>query len=180
MINKTFNIERLVTDLKSAASSSQAPKIIRDILEKAVADPDTVASGIPDFEENDVILFEDDTISIWHSRFMPGLSVPPHDHQMSAVIAVYRGSELNQLYERDPSGGIRKSSKVEVLAGEVFSIGPNAIHGVTCSSKEPCCAFHVYLGNLTKVERSLFDVEAGVVMKFTDENYALITRPNDY
>lgn len=175
MDNQEFNVQELVQELRGVAVESDAAKLVRAILQQTVADPDKIIDGMPEFEEDDVILFEDNTISIWHSRFMPGITVPPHDHQMSAVIGVYIGAERNDLYENDPAGGIRKSGTVEVSAGDVFSIGPSAIHGVTCASTEPCCAFHVYLGNLTEVERSLFDVNEGLTLKFTDENYARLT-----
>ena len=167
----------MLEQLKAAAVAPDAPKVVRSILEQLVANPENVALGMKEFEGNDVVLFEDDSVSIWHAHFEPGKTVPAHDHQMSAVICVYRGSERNDLFENDPAGGIRKSGKVELSAGDVFSIGPNAIHTVTCISDEPCCGIHVYLGNLTEVERSLFDVEAGETMPFTDENYYRMVHP---
>lgn len=180
MTNSTsdnFDLESLLECLKNAATKPNAAKIVRSILEQTVSSPEQLVSGMPEFEENDVILFEDDTISIWHSRFMPGITVPAHDHQMSATIGVYRGAERNDLFENDPTGSIRKSGKVELSAGDVLSIGPSAIHTVTCISDEPCCGIHVYLGNLSKVERSLFDVNTGVTLPFTDENYKCLMPP---
>ena len=53
------------------------------------------------------------------------------------------------------------SSVVEVTPGEVLSIGPSAIHSVACTGTEPSCGIHVYLGPLTRVERSLFDLGSG-------------------
>ena len=174
----TFDLEHLLEKLKSAAVKPDAAKSVRSILEQAVSEPAQVISGMPEFDENDVILFEDDTISIWYTRFMPGITVPAHDHQMSATIGVYHGSERNNFFENDPAGGIRKSGKVDLSAGDVLSIGPSAIHTVTCISEEPCCGIHVYLGNLTKVERSLFDVDEGITLPFTDENYYRLMRPS--
>jgi predicted metal-dependent enzyme (double-stranded beta helix superfamily) len=172
-----FDLEKMLEQIKTAAVAPEAAKTVRSILEQLVANPENVALGMREFEGNDVILFEDDSVSIWHTHFVPGMTVPAHDHQMSAVICVYRGSERNHFFENDPAGGIRKSGMVELNVGEVFSIGPNAIHTVTCISDEPCCGIHVYLGNLTEVERSLFDVDAGETMPFTDENYNRLVRP---
>ncbi len=64
----------------------------------------------------------------------------------------------------------------QVIAGDVLSIGPNAIHTVSCTSEEPCCGIHVYLGNLTQIKRSLFDTEAGTILPFTAENYHKLMR----
>lgn len=171
----SFDLDRLVAELRNAAKSNQARAEIKSILETTMADANWVEAGIPEFEDNDVILFEDDTVSIWHCRFMPGYQVPAHDHQMTATIGVYRGAERNIFFENDPNGTIRESGKIEVSAGNVIQIGPNAIHAVACASAEPCCGIHVYLGELTKTDRSLFDVEGGEVMNFTDENYERLT-----
>lgn len=166
-----FDLDVLVAQLRAAAVSATPNAQIKTLLQKAVNDPQWVADGIGEFAENDVILFEDTTVSIWHCRFTPGQTVPAHDHQMSAAIGVYRGAERNDFYERAPDGGLRKSSEVEVCAGEVLQIGPSAIHAVGCASSEPSCGLHVYLGQLTTVERSLFDTQQDKVLAFTDENY---------
>ncbi|MEP1207785.1 MAG: hypothetical protein ABJM29_12830 [Rhizobiaceae bacterium] len=167
----SFDVDYLVSQLKSAVEAESPGARVKSILQEEMRDPDRVRAGMPDFEEDDVILFEDDEISIWFCRFMPGKNVPPHDHQMMATIGVYSGAESNRFFENDPQGTIRESSEVVVSAGEVLQIGPSAIHAVSCASAEPCCGIHVYLGRLTKVERSLFDVPNGQRLKFTDENY---------
>ncbi len=137
-----FDLDVLVNQLKTAATEPAAATAIRSILQQTMSSPESVAAGMPEFEENDVILFEDDTISIWHCRFLPGVSVPPHDHQMSATIGVYCGTELNDFYKTDQAGGFRRSGNALLNAGEVLSIGPNAIHSVTCISEIPCCGIH--------------------------------------
>jgi predicted metal-dependent enzyme (double-stranded beta helix superfamily) len=173
----SFNLDTFVARLRQVATDTDAHSKIKAIIQDAMADPSSVQAGMPDFEENDVILHEDETISIWHCRFMPGHQVPAHDHKMSATIGVYRGAERNIFFENDPNGTVRESSDVRLGAGQVLQIGPNAIHAVACDSPEPCCGIHVYLGALTKVERSLFDVERGEVLSFTDANYERLTHP---
>lgn len=167
----TDKLSDLVTRVRAAAVSATARADIKAALEEAVADPEAFGASLPVFEEDDVILHEDDSVSIWHCRFQPGKTVPPHDHKMLATIAVYRGAERNDFYERSADGGLQKSSEVRLGAGDVFQIGPSAIHAVGCDSEEPCCGIHVYLGALTKVDRSLFDLSDGAALPFTDENY---------
>lgn len=164
-------VDELVGALRKAAVAEDARARVKAILQESVADPEAFAEALPEYTEDDVILFEDDTVSIWHCRFRPGKTVPPHDHRMLATIAVYRGAERNDFYERAEDGGLRKSSEVRLGAGDVFQIGPSAIHAVGCASIEPCCGIHVYLGELTTVERSLFDLENGNAVPFTEENY---------
>lgn len=168
---KNFDIGVLVEHLKTASRQPDARAEVKSILQETVADPVWVSTGMPDYEDDDVVLFEDDNVSIWHCRFPVGYSVPAHDHQVTATIAVYRGSERNDFWESDGEGGIRKSNEQILSAGNVLQIGPNAIHSVGCASPEPTCGIHVYLGWLTKIDRSLFDVERGETMRFDDENY---------
>ena len=166
-----FDINTLVERLKIASQQPDARLRVKSILQEIVADPDWVAAGMLNYEEDDVILYEDDNVSIWHCRFPVGYSVPAHDHQVTATIGVYSGAERNDFWESDGQGGICKSSEQVITAGNVLQIGPSAIHSVGCSSDIPTCGIHVYLGWLTKVERSLFDVATGKTMPFDDENY---------
>ena len=123
---------------------------------------------MPHFEKDDEILFEDDAVSIWFCRFQPNDPVPPHDHRIPVSIGVYEGIERNALYRAAPDGGIAVSSIHELGPGDVFSIGPTGIHSVVCGSAAPSLAIHVYLGNLSETERSLFDPRTGERMPFTD------------
>lgn len=167
----TAMVDELVGALREAALAEDARAQVKAILQEAVADPAGFAAALPEYAEDDVILFEDASVSIWHCRFQPGKTVPPHDHRILATIAVYRGAERNDFYEKSEDGGLRKSSEVRLGAGDVFQIGPSAIHAVGCASEDPCCGIHVYLGELTTVERSLFDLENGKSVPFSDENY---------
>ncbi len=176
-MNEQFDLDAFVDDLRDAAKAPERTKAVRRLIEDAMSDSDLLAASIPDFGD-DVILFEDDTVSIWYCHFLPGMSVPPHDHQVSAVIGVFRGQERNDFFEKDPAGTIRKSSEVVLGAGDVLSIGPSAIHSVSCISATPCNGLHVYLGELTKVDRSLFDTETGQTLRFDDDNYNALMRPD--
>lgn len=91
-----FDLNDLVMRLRAAAKSNDPCASIKALLEDAVKDPEHIQNGIPVFANNDTILFEDDTVSIWHCRFMPGYFVPAHDHQMSAAIGVYQGAERSE------------------------------------------------------------------------------------
>ena len=47
------------------------------------------------------------------------------------------------------------SRRSRIETGEVLSMGPDAIHSVELGSPEASYAIHVYLGNLTNIERTL-------------------------
>ena len=170
-------LDQLIDDLKSASRGNTPVQDVRKLMMAFVADPSMARDHVPDYDDDDVILFEDDHVSIWFCRFQPGVVVPPHDHQMSATIAVYEGIERNDFY-RNNAGQLSASHQIELAAGDIVQIAPDEVHGVGCSSAMPSCAIHVYLGKLTEVDRSLFDISDGTAMAFTDENYEKLTRPD--
>ena len=169
--NSAFDIDYLVDELKTAARHTDARALIKSILIRTVENPAWVSTSIPDYTENEVILYEDDTVSIWHCRFPSGSSVPVHDHQMIATIAVYQGTEQNDMWVKSDTNVLEKKTEIRVNAGEVLQIGSDAIHSVSCNSDVDSCAIHVYLGNLTTVKRSLFDTKNQKAMQFDDDNY---------
>ena len=168
--------DQLITDLRDAAGKADAEAAVKAILADFVSDPAAAKAALADDTEDDVILFEDERISIWFCRFQPGATVPPHNHCMSATIGVFQGVERNDLYRRDDAAMPELAESTPIAAGEVVQIAADAVHGVTCISDVPSEAIHVYLGALTRTDRSLFDLDAGVELPFTDENYHRLTK----
>lgn len=121
------------------------------------------------------MLFEDQTCSIWTCRYGAELVLAPHEHRMAVHIAVYRGTEVEVLYKREP-GALRHGGNTSVPAGKVTSLGPDAIHAITAEGPVQSHAIHVYEGPLTQVERALFDWTTGEKVDFTMENFHALAR----
>ncbi|MBS38442.1 MAG: hypothetical protein CMO26_21265 [Thiotrichales bacterium] len=170
-----FNLDEFIQAARDAAVSDSPTKATLALMKKTLAEPDSVAANMGDYQKDDVVLFEDSTVSIWYVRFQPGTVVPPHDHQIPTFIGVYSGVEENRLY-RVESEGLNHVSTRNIGAGEVLSIGPNGIHAVQAVGETPSEAIHVYLGKLTTIERSLFDWETGQARAFTDDAYDELVR----
>jgi len=170
-----FVLDDFVQELRSAARSDDAKKTVRSVMDQAFKDPESIRVAMPEFESDDEVLFEDDTVSIWYVCFEPGLHVPPHDHQTTAIIGVYQGAEDNHFYRHEDGQMVYKSSRC-VGPGEVISIKPDGIHSVEAANGENSYAIHVYLAALTTIERSLFDWESGKPRPFNDENYDALKR----
>lgn len=170
-----FDLDSLVAELRKAAAGEQAAREVRAIMTRALRDPAAIAVAMPEFENDDEILFEDDSVSIWFVRFVPGIHVPPHDHQTTAVIGVYDGAEINHFYLREPGRLTHKSTR-RVTPGEVIALKPDGIHSVEAADGMPSLGIHVYLAPLTRIERSLFDWDSGMPTPFTDESFEAMTR----
>ena len=173
-----FDRDRFVTDLRSAAASPDAKERVRGIMEDAFQHPAALASAFADCEGDDVVLFEDDTVSIWYCRFNPTEHIPPHDHQTVATIGVYAGQEINHFYKREGERLVRASSK-HLGPGDVIAMGPDAIHSVETEGAEPSYGVHVYLAPLTTIERSLVDWETGEASPMNEAAFKAAVRPSE-
>ena len=165
----------LVKRAREAAIATDSGKAIRALLEDSMRDQDTIADAIASTPEDEVMLFEDETCSIWTCRYSSDVVFSPHEHCMPVHIGVYRGTEVEVLYKREPDV-LRHGGNKHVNAGDVISLGPEAIHAITADGDVQSHAIHIYEGALTKVERSLFDWETGEALDFTMENFYALAR----
>ena len=170
-----FDLDDFVQQLRAAALTDEAVKRVRELMTEAFRDPQAIKAAMPEFDNDDEVLFEDDSVSIWFVRFVPGLHVPPHDHQTTATIGVFDGAEDNHFYLREDNRLVHKSTR-RVGPGEVIALKPDGIHSVEAANNRQSCGLHVYLAKLTTIERSLFDWDSGVAHPFNDENYEQMKR----
>ena len=170
-----FVLEGFVQELRAAALAEEPVTRVRELMTQAFQDPEAIRASMPAYDSDDEMLFEDDSVSIWFVRFVPGLHVPPHDHQTTATIGVYEGVEDNHFYLREPGRLVHKTTRC-VDPGEVIALKADGIHSVEAANGEQSCGIHVYLAKLTTIERSLFDRDSGEARPFNDENYDLMKR----
>ena len=170
-----FVLDDFIQKTRAAALTDDAVKQVRELMTDAFREPESIRAAMPHFESDDEVLFEDDTVSIWFVRFVPGLHVPPHDHQTTATIGVYEGAEDNHFYLCEAGRLVHKSSR-RVGSGEVIALKPDGIHSVEAANDTQSCGIHVYLAKLTTIERSLFDWDSGEASPFIDENYDRLKR----
>ena len=171
-----FDIDALVLELRETVRDTDLANNIRRIMDRVFADVESISAGMPDHGDNDVILLEDETISIRHSRFPPRVPVPPHNHGVSATIGVYAEVGKKTFFRASKDGGIEPRSETDMGLERVLSFGPSAIHSVECISGQPSCGIHVYLGPLTKIKRDLYDLSTGAKLLFTDDAFERLKR----
>lgn len=170
-----FSLDQFVTDARKAAAAPNALKMTDQLMAKTFADPDAIKAGIREMAEDEVNLFEDDTVSIWHERFLPTEELPPHDHQLAAIIGVYHGVERNRLF-RKGDGCLIPGGELVLRAGQTHIFGPDDVHAVQALDGKPSLGLHIYLGPLTKVERSLFEWKTGANVPMSDDAFTAMKR----
>ncbi len=172
----TFSYDAFVEKARAAAATASPTKAVRALLEEIISDPALQAQGLPDQDEDEIHLFEDETVSIWSCRFSPEVAMPPHEHLMDVHIGVVTGAEKN-IFFREEAGQLKHVSSKIVQTGEVLSLGRDAIHGVTADGEIPSHALHVYIGPLMQIERRLFEWDSGQSVPFTMENFERLKLP---
>jgi predicted metal-dependent enzyme (double-stranded beta helix superfamily) len=173
----TFSFDQFVTEARAAAVSDKPTHTIRTLMQKALETSEALVANNPlEKDADEIMLFEDDTVSVWVCRFDPYNVIPPHEHKMNAFIGVFKGREKNYFFKNDVNGLKYKSTQI-IDAGQMTSIGTDGLHAVVAEGAEDCYSLHVYTGPLSKVKRSLFDWDTGQKVEFTDENFHRLKRP---
>ncbi|MGB0504882.1 MAG: hypothetical protein ACPGGK_01690 [Pikeienuella sp.] len=165
----------LIAKSRKAAASENPTSALREVLKSSQVNQSEMAEAIAAQEEDEVLLFEDETCSIWTCRYNADQVMPPHEHCMTVHIAVYRGNEVEVLYHREEDK-LRHAKNRVVKTGELLSLGPDAVHAVTADGEGQSHAIHIYQGPLTNVTRSLFDWNSGGKVDFTMENFHAMLR----
>ncbi len=70
----------------------------------------------------------------------------PHNHQMFSVVGIYTGREDNVFWQRKGTT-IEAVAAKSLGAGDVATLGSDAIHSVLNPIGKMTCALHVYGGD---------------------------------
>ena len=136
------------------------------------------ALGVLVHEEDDdeVLLHASETLTIYHITLSPGLQYPPHDHLMDALIGIYKGGETNFVY---PLAGdtLDPPERQDITAPAVVHLPPHTVHSVANTGSARSGALHVYLGDLTRTHRHLWDLQSSQAEPFDNNRYLAGARP---
>ena len=171
----TFNLDSFLNTLCVASRQSDAKTQVLTLMKQTFNHYEHIAENMPEFPEDETLLREEETITIWHWRAQPNMIVPPHNHHIVAIIGIYKGIEENHFHLQQAGKLIHQTTQ-SIKAGEVFAVDPESIHSVQTVKDNPSSALHIYLGNLRTTERSLFDWETGEAFPFTMETYNKLLR----
>ncbi|MGI9622096.1 MAG: hypothetical protein ACR2PK_04600 [Acidimicrobiales bacterium] len=156
-----MDVEEFVESCRAALTETQPQLAVRDLVAEQVSDPAaiTAALGEPTSWALDALHHSDD-LTILHIIWPPDADLFAHDHQMWATIGLYGGREDNAIYRRS-GDALELSGSKELLAGDVFMLGSEAIHSVHNPLKEWTGAIHVYGGDFFNAPRTEWDPETG-------------------
>lgn len=151
-----FDTDALVGACREALTESDPRRAVREVLVRTLEDPTSVAEAIGKQAAGLNLLYNAPDLTILNVVWAPEMAIFPHDHRMWAVIGIYGGAEDNTLYKRTQAG-IKASGHRELRDGDVFALGPDAIHAVRNPMRRFTGAIHVYGGDFVNEPRSQWD-----------------------
>lgn len=153
-----FDLDGFLDDCIAARNEAHPHLALRDVLERAVADPGGVAEALPPERAEIARLHVSPELTVIKVVWAPGMRLGPHDHRVWAGIGIYTGGEDNAFFRRG-EGGIEPSGGKELRPGDVCLLGDDAIHAVTNPTAQFAAAIHVYGGDFFSIPRSQWDPE---------------------
>jgi predicted metal-dependent enzyme (double-stranded beta helix superfamily) len=142
-----FDKDRFIEDCRSAARDSSPGPAIKELVAKAVSEPDQLARafGEPQLGAVDV-LYRGDDLNILHVAWAPRMTLLPHDHLMWVAIGVYGGREENVFFRRAKNGLVRLGG-MQLETGDATLLGASAIHSAANALDRVTGTIHVYGGD---------------------------------
>ena len=154
-----FDRERFVEDCLKAGREADRQEAIREVLTRAVSDPDAVLKGIGEPKAAGLdVLHRSADLTIFAAAWAPRMNLMPHDHRMWALIGIYTGREDNIFWKRR-EGGIHAGGANALFAGDVASLPAEVIHSVTNPLLRFTGGLHIYGGDFFATDRSQWNPE---------------------
>jgi predicted metal-dependent enzyme (double-stranded beta helix superfamily) len=131
-------------------------------MREAFARPEEVAAAFDNTitratSADELMLYRGDDLTVFRVALDPQFVSIPHNHGIWAFVGIYQDKESNTFYERSHGNGL-KVLPVELLcAGDVLSMNPDVIHSIANPLSSTTIGLHVYLGNLGRQNRSLWN-----------------------
>jgi predicted metal-dependent enzyme (double-stranded beta helix superfamily) len=158
-----FDREQFMADCRAAVAAGDGQKAVRELVERAVADPARVVADLGEPQRAGVTpIYRAADLTILNFIWGPMMTLAPHNHNLWAVIGIYTGCEDNIFWRRLPGDG---ASRVEaagakaLCAGDAAPLGRDIIHSVTNPLGRLTGAIHVYGGDFFATPRSEWNRE---------------------
>ena len=158
-----LDLHRFIEDCCEAVRQDGSHKAAREIVARAVSDPNTILAALGEPARAGVApLYRADDLTILNVVWAPRMTIMPHNHQMWAVIGIYTGREDNIFWRRVPSApdGLIEAAGAKSLGERAAEpLGRDIIHNVVNPLSRLTGAIHVYGGDFFAEFRSEWNPE---------------------
>ena len=163
-------IEDFLTAARQAVAGASPEQTMRALLDATVAELYSRTSRWIEHDNDEMLLASSPTLTVYHIALSPRVHYPPHDHRVPAMIALYHGAETSFSYRRNGRALVR-GMRHDYDAPCVAALPADLIHSVVNPGDARSAVIHVYFGDLTAVERSIWDADLREERRFDNRFY---------
>ena len=163
-------VDDFLAAARQALAGASPWEAMRTLLEATVAALHIRSDQWLEHDEDEKVLVSTPQLTVYHITLSPRIHYPPHEHRMPAMIGLYQGTETSFSYRRD-GRALVQTRRHDHAAPCIAALPADVIHSVVNMGDARSAAIHVYFGDLTAVERSVWDLDLREERRFDNRFY---------
>jgi predicted metal-dependent enzyme (double-stranded beta helix superfamily) len=163
-------IEAFLAAARQALAGGSPERAMRALLDATVKTLHARPGRWIEHGEDEMLLASSPDLTVYHIALSPRIHYPPHEHRVPAMIGLYQGTETSFSYRRDGKA-LLQTERHDHAAPCIAALSPDVIHSVVNMGDVRSAAIHVYFGDLTAVERSIWDLDLREERRFDNRFY---------
>jgi predicted metal-dependent enzyme (double-stranded beta helix superfamily) len=162
--------ETFLSAAHQALASASPEHAMRALLDATVEVLRTRPGRWIEHDDDEMLLVSSPELTVYHIALSPRVHYPPHEHRVPAMIGLYHGMETSFSYRRNGTALVQ-TERHDHAAPCVAVLPADVIHSVVNMGSARSAAIHVYFGDLTAVERSIWDLDLRAERRFDNRFY---------
>jgi predicted metal-dependent enzyme (double-stranded beta helix superfamily) len=163
-------VEDFLASARQALGNASPEHAMRTLLDVTVDALHTRPSKWIEHDDDELLLASSPELTVYHIALSPRIHYPPHEHRVPAMIGLYQGTETSFAYRRD-GRALLQTERHDHAAPCIAALPADVIHSVVNMGSARSAAIHVYFGDLTAVERSIWDLDLRGERRFDNRFY---------
>jgi predicted metal-dependent enzyme (double-stranded beta helix superfamily) len=163
-------VETFLAAAHQALASASPERAMRTLLDTTVEALHGRSHRWIEHDDDEMLLASSPQLTVYHITLSPRVHYPPHEHRVPAMIGLYQGTETSFSYQRDGTALVQ-TERHDHAGPCVAALPADVIHSVVNMGSARSAAIHVYFGDLTAVERSIWNLDLGGERRFDNRFY---------
>jgi predicted metal-dependent enzyme (double-stranded beta helix superfamily) len=163
-------VETFLAAAHQALANASPERAMRTLLDTTVEVLHCRSHPWIEHDDDEMLLASSPQLTVYHIALSPRVHYPPHEHRVPAMIGLYQGTETSFSYRRD-GRALVQTERHDHAAPCVAALPADVIHSVVNMGSARSAAIHVYFGDLTAVERSIWDLDLREERRFDNRFY---------
>jgi predicted metal-dependent enzyme (double-stranded beta helix superfamily) len=163
-------VETFLAAAHQALANASPERAMRTLLDTTVEVLHCRSHPWIEHDDDEMLLASSPQLTVYHIALSPRVHYPPHEHRVPAMIGLYQGTETSFSYRRD-GRALVQTERHDHAAPCVAALPADVIHSVVNMGSARSAAIHVYFGDLTAMERSIWDLDLREERRFDNRFY---------